>query len=198
MTLPEQTSVGFEELTAFLLEAAAADLLQAAPNLVKIIPELSPTLGFQQHSPHHAYDVFTHTAQVTAAVPPEPVLRWAALLHDIGKVPCFTRDENGRGHFKGHAEVSARMAEEILRRLHAPAALRENAVWLISHHMMVLQPEEDLLRRSLCRYGKERLEQLLYLQEADMKGKGTNEHEHSQRYPKLREILMKLDADKEA
>lgn len=198
MTLPEQASADFEELTAFLSEATAAELLQAAPVLAKIIPELSPMLGFRQYSPHHAYDVFTHTAQVTAAVPPEPVLRWAALLHDVGKVPCFTRDENGRGHFKGHAQVSARMADEILRRLHAPAALRENAVWLIDHHMAVLQPEEELLGKSLSRYGKERLEQLLYLQEADMKGKGTNEHEHSQRYPRLREMLMKLDADKEA
>ena len=120
MTLPEQTAADFEELTAFLLEAAVEDLLQAAPMLVRRIPELGPTLGFQQHSPHHAYDVFTHTAHVAAAVPPEPALRWAALLHDVGKVPCFTRDENGRGHFKGHAQVSARMAEEILRRLHAP------------------------------------------------------------------------------
>ena len=198
MTLPEQTAADFEELTAFLLEAAAEDLLQAAPMLVRRIPELGPTLGFCQHSPHHAYDVFTHTAQVTAAVPPEPTLRWAALLHDVGKVPCFTRDENGRGHFKGHAEVSARMAEEILRRLHAPGTLREDAVWLISHHMVLLQPEEDLLRSSLCRYGKERLMQLLELQEADMKGKGTNEHEHSRRYPRVRELLTELDADREA
>ena len=185
----------YQELSGFLLRAKVPDLLRFSPILARIIPELSPTLGFQQHSPHHAYDVFTHTAHVAAAVPPEPALRWAALLHDVGKVPCFTRDENGRGHFKGHAQVSARMAEEILRRLHAPAQLRETAVWLIDHHMTVLQPEEALLRRSLSRYGKERLELLLCLQEADMKGKGTNEHENSQRYPRLRQILQKLDAE---
>ena len=194
MTLPEQAPADFEELTAFLLEAALEDLLQAAPILARSIPELLPTLGFCQHSPHHAYDLFTHTAHVTAAVPPEPALRWAALLHDVGKVPCFTQDENGRGHFKGHAEVSARMAEQILRRLQAPGALREDAVWLIRQHMTALQPEKALLKASLCRYGKERLEQLLWLQEADMK----NEHEHSRRYPMLREMLMELDADKEA
>ena len=184
----------YQELSGFLLKAEVADLLRFAPILAQVIPELSPTLGFLQHSPHHAYDVFTHTAHVTAAVAPELSLRWAALLHDIGKVPCFSQDENGRGHFKGHAQVSAQMADAVLHRLHAPTQLRETAVWLIDHHMTVLQPEEAQLRRSLSRYGRERLELLLCLQEADMKGKGTREHENSQRYPHLREILSQLDA----
>ncbi|MGM9605327.1 MAG: CCA tRNA nucleotidyltransferase [Faecousia sp.] len=184
----------YEELSGFLLKARAEDLLRFAPILSQVIPELAPTVGFQQHSPHHAYDVFTHTAYVTGAVPPDLALRWAALLHDIGKVPCFTRDENGRGHFKGHAQVSARMADTILRRLRAPSAVREAAVWLIDHHMTVLQPEENLLRRSLSRYGRENLERLLCLQEADMKGKGTSEHENSDRYPRLRALLVQLDA----
>lgn len=183
----------FQELSGFLLKADVPDLLRFSPILAHILPELAPTVGFQQHSPHHAYDVFTHTAHVTGAAAPELSLRWAALLHDIGKVPCFSQDENGRGHFKGHAQVSAQMADTVLRRLHAPTELRERAVWLIDHHMTVLQPEEALLRRSLSRYGKERLELLLCLQEADMKGKGTDEHENSQRYPRLREILSQLE-----
>ena len=183
-------------LTAFLLKAATEDLLRFSPVLAQAIPELAPTLGFQQHSPHHAYDVFTHTAYVTGAVPAETALRWAALLHDIGKVPCFTRDETGRGHFGGHAQVSARMASVVLERLNAPEAVRQRAVWLIDHHMLVLLPEETLLAPILSRYGRERLEQLLLLQEADMKGKGTKEHENSLRYPKIREILDRLDPQK--
>ena len=183
-------------LTAFLLKAATEDLLRFSPVLAQAIPELAPTLGFQQHSPHHAYDVFTHTAYVTGAVPAETALRWAALLHDIGKVPCFTRDETGRGHFEGHAQVSARMASMVLERLNAPEAVRQRAVWLIDHHMLVLLPEETLLAPILSRYGRERLEQLLLLQEADMKGKGTKEHENSLRYPKIREILDRLESQK--
>ena len=46
------------------------------------------------------------------------------------------------------------MADAVLHRLHAPTQLRETAVWLIDHHMTVLQPEEALLRRSLSRYGR--------------------------------------------
>ena len=185
----------YEELSGFLVKAEAEDILRFAPILTQVIPELTPTVGFDQHSPHHAYDVFTHTAQVTGAVLPEIAPRWAALLHDIGKVPCFTQDENGRGHFKGHAQVSARMADEVLNRLRAPASLRETAVWLIDHHMTVLQPELPLVRRSLSRYGRERLELLLSLQEADMKGKGTSEHENSSRYPRIRALLAQLEQE---
>lgn len=183
-------------LTAFLLKASTEDLLRFAPVLAQAIPELAPTLGFQQHSPHHAYDVFTHTAYVTGAVPAETALRWAALLHDIGKVPCFTRDETGRGHFGGHAQVSARMAQTVLERLNAPEEVRQRAVWLIEHHMLVLLPDETLLSPLLARYGREKLEQLLLLQEADMKGKGTKEHENSLRHPKIREMLNRLDPPK--
>lgn len=184
----------YEELSGFLLKAGAEDLLRFAPILSQAIPELAPTVGFRQHSPHHAYDVFTHTAYVTAAVPADLALRWAALLHDIGKVPCFTRDETGRGHFKGHAQAGARMADTVLQRLRAPAGVREEAVWLIEHHMSVLQPEETMLRRWLSRYGREKLERMFCLQEADMRGKGTSEHEHSSRYPRLRALLEQLDA----
>ena len=184
----------YEELSGFLLKADVEDLLRFAPILSQVIPELAPTVGFRQHSPHHAYDVFTHTAYVTAAVPADLALRWAALLHDIGKVPCFTRDETGRGHFKGHAQAGAKMADTVLQRLRAPAGVREEAVWLIEHHMSVLQPEEATLRRWLSRYGRERLERLFCLQEADMRGKGTSEHEHSSRYPRLRALLEQLDA----
>ncbi len=185
----------YEELSSFLTRARTEDILRFAPILTQAIPELAPTIGFDQHSPHHAYDVFTHTAHVTGAVLPQTVLRWAALLHDIGKVPCFTQDETGRGHFKGHAQVGARMAGEVLTRLHAPASVRETAVWLIDHHMTVLQPELPLVRRSLSRYGRERLELLLSLQAADMKSKGTSEHENSSRYPRIRALLSQLEQE---
>ena len=119
--------------------------------------------------------MFTHTAMVVAAVPPELPLRWAALLHDIGKPPCFTLDENGRGHFLGHASVSAEMADGILRRLKAPTALRKRVVELIRLHMNPLEADRKLLRRRLCQYGPEGVRALLELQKADFGGKGVGE-----------------------
>ena len=162
----------FEELCGLLPFVTAEDLLRFGPILGQVIPELGATIGFQQHSPHHAYDVFTHTAHVVAGVSADLNRRWAALLHDIGKVPTFTRDETGRGHFYGHAPKSAEMADAILRRLKAPADLRESVVFLIEKHMLRLEPDKKLLRRRLAQYGWEKISDLLALQWADFTSKG--------------------------
>ena len=162
----------FAELNGLLPRVTAAELIRFAPVLAAVIPELEPMIGFDQRSPHHAYDVFTHTAYVVENVPPVLPLRWAALLHDVGKVPCFTQDETGRGHFKGHAAVGAEMAEGILQRLKAPRFLREQVVFLIGKHMTKLKPEKKYLCRCISQLGTETASQLLLLQEADMSSKG--------------------------
>lgn len=167
----------FSELCKLLPHVTAADLVRYAPVLTQIIPELTPTVGFQQHSPHHAYDVYTHTAHVVEATPPELTVRLAALLHDIGKPSVFSRDEDGRGHFYGHAKVGAEMADKILLRLKAPTALREQVVFLIGHHMTALVPEKKFLRHQLSQYGEDAVEQLLLLQKADFWSKGVEDEE---------------------
>lgn len=160
-----------EELLQLLCLTDAGFLCRLAPVLAEAIPELAPMIGFDQRSPHHAHDVFTHTALVVQGVPPEPELRLAALLHDVGKPACFTTDENGRGHFYGHAKVGAEMANEILLELKTPTQLREEVVWLIEHHMAFFQAERKAIRRLLCRHGKERLLKLNSLHRADLLGK---------------------------
>lgn len=162
----------FDELCKLLPLITAEDLITFAPVLTAVLPELGPTVGFQQCSPHHLYDVYTHTAHVVASAPKNLAVRWAALLHDVGKVPAFTQDENGRGHFYGHAEVSAQMADAVLLRLKAPTQLRQQVVFLIQHHMQTITSDRKLLRRLLSRYGEENLRLLLALQEADHCGKG--------------------------
>ncbi len=179
----------FEELCKFLLLAKAEDLLAFGPILAAAIPELEPLLGFDQRSPHHAYDLYTHVAHVVAGVPAELPLRWAALLHDIGKIPTFTQDATGRGHFYGHASVGADMADAVLRRLKAPTALREQAVTLIRQHMTRLTPDRKFLRRRISRLGWETLEQLLWLQQADMGSKGTGNREEQDVFPEIRLVL---------
>ena len=162
----------YDELSKLLLCARAGDLTTFAPILATAIPELAPTIDFDQRSTHHAYDVFTHTAYVVEGVPSVLPLRWAALLHDIGKPQTFSLDENGQGHFYGHAEISAEMADAILRRLKAPTELRENAAFLIEKHMTPLAPDKKLLRRRLSQSGQYRLQMLLQLQKADFFAKG--------------------------
>ena len=183
----------FEELCKLITAANAADLLRFAPVLAQAIPELAPTMGFDQHNSHHAFDVYTHIVHVVEGVPNSLALRWAALLHDVGKVPTFTLDEGGKGHFYGHAQESARMADAILRRLKAPTALRERVVFLIDQHMTVLTPERKLLRRRISRWGMEATRQLLALQRADFGGKGVAKG-HAD-FDAIAEMLDQLEAE---
>ena len=162
----------FDELCKLLPQITAADLQRFAPVLTAVIPELKPAVGFLQHTPHHAYDVFTHTALVVEGVEDDLILRWAALLHDSGKPGSFTQDSDGRGHFKGHAHLSAEIADDVLHRLKAPTALREAVVLLIKQHMTPLEPDKRILRRRLAQYGEETVQKMLALQKADFNGKG--------------------------
>ena len=162
----------FDELCKLLPLMEASDLLRYRDILTQAIPALKATASFDQHSRFHAYDIFTHTAHAVAATPRELTLRWAALLHDIGKPGCFTLDDAGEGHFYGHAQKSARMADEILQQLKAPTALRERVVLLIDKHMTPLQPDRKLLRRRLSQHGPEAVSQLLQLQKADYAATG--------------------------
>lgn len=165
----------YTELSKLLPLVTAQDLLHYAPIITQVIGELAPTVGFQQNSPHHAYDVYTHTAYTVEATPPELALRFAALLHDIGKPSTYTTDENGNGHFFDHAKAGAEIANQVLLRLKAPTSLRNQVVLLIGQHMTPFPADKKILRRRLGKLGDETVEQLLALQKADCSAKGVQE-----------------------
>ena len=185
----------FEELCKLLLCADANDLLRWAPIITQVIPELKPALGFDQHSVHHAFDLYTHIAHVTAATAPDLTLRWAALLHDVGKPGTFSLDEAGQGHFYGHAKVGAATADAILHRLKAPTALRERVVRLIELHMNRLQPDCKILRRWLSRFGEDTIDRLVSLQEADMGNKGTGKSKSCNDFDPIYQLLAEIRAE---
>ncbi len=185
----------FAELDRLLLQISAAQLLQFRQILTQPLPELGRCMDFDQHSPHHAYDVYTHSAHVVEHVPAEPALRWAALLHDVGKVNTFTMDEQGRGHFLGHAKESARLADEILHRLRSPKALRERVVQLIELHMTRIPPEKKAVRRWMGRLGADLLEDLLLLQEADMCSKGIDKPAELSQFVEIRRLVTQIQAE---
>ncbi len=132
-----------------------------------VLPEILPLRGFDQRNPHHCYDILEHSAAVCEAVPPEPVLRMAALLHDIGKPACFFLGEDGVGHFYGHAQRGAETADAILRRLRYDTAGRERITELVRRHDERIEPTEKGVLRALRRFGPEFFFQLLQLKRAD-------------------------------
>ena len=187
----------YAELCQILLLAKSEDLRTFCPILTQAVPELAPMVGFLQHNPHHAYDVYTHTAHVVEQMPQDLTLRWAALLHDTGKPQTFTLDETGHGHFYGHPEASRRMAHGVLTTLKAPTALREAVEMLVGNHMLLLTPDKKLLRKRIGKYGPELVEKLLTLQEGDFSAKGTGlpmPEDFSQTRKALQELLQEPPA----
>lgn len=186
----------FEELCRLVMCADAKALCRLAPILVQAVPALAPMVGFDQHSPHHSYDVFTHTAWVVQRVDRDLALKLAALFHDCAKPATFSMDSIGRGHFLNHAKLGAEMADQILLELKAPTALREEAVWLAGHHMSYFQPSRKSIRKMLSRHGKERLMKLLSLHRADLLGKDAEDITPAlARLDQIRELICQLEEE---
>ena len=170
--VPELRYVAWERITGEFLRllcspAAPRVLLEFPEAAVQILPELGPTVGFDQRNPHHCYDVYTHSVKTLANVPPDPALRLAALLHDVGKPPAFTLDEAGIGHFYGHPKISAMLSEKTLGRQRLDRATLERALTLIARHDLPVEPTRRWVGRWLSRLGETVFFDLMALKRAD-------------------------------
>lgn len=159
------------ELDKLLLGADVTRVLLAYPDVLGVaIPELLESVGFLQHSPYHRYSVWGHTAYAVGAAAEDPAVRLAMLLHDLGKPATFTRDQTGRGHFKGHAAVSAEMTKAILTRLRYPNKTVQSVTELVARHSDKIFNDAQI-RRLLAKYGTEWFFRQLEVRRADMRAK---------------------------
>ena len=144
------------------------------------LPESVPSIGCGQNS-HHAHDVWKHTLEVVGSSPADAAMRWAALLHDVGKPTAKFVDDAGSARFHGHEAIGVAMALKIFKRLKAPNALQDEALALIKHHGT--RPDgtwtDSACRRFLRRLAEDGLDWRRWaeLQLADQTGKGL-EDEH--------------------
>ncbi len=138
-----------------------------------LLPEVEATLDLKQEAGRHHKDVWEHTKLVVKQAVPRPAVRWAALLHDIGKVP--TRRFTDKGvHFHGHAEVGARMYDKIVRRVPFEDGMRRKIRFLIKHHLRSAQYEPEWTDSAIRRFDREmeeHLVDLLDLSRADITSK---------------------------
>ncbi len=172
----------YAELNKLLLGENAAETLLAFPDILGVpIPEILPCVGFDQCNRHHCFDVWGHTARSVGAVPPERALRWTMLFHDLGKPLCRTFDEQGVGHFYGHTAISARMAEDIMERLHFERALRERVRAQLTCFDDLFPPERAAVHREMALRGRETVGNLLLTKQADNAAKAPEGLERSQR-----------------
>jgi len=127
-----------DELCRILLSRfviPAFRMLHSTGLLHQTIPELEPSVGFEQNQ-FHDLDVFEHTLKVVENCPLDDLpMRLAALFHDIGKPATLSVDEDGMRHFYGHERVSDEVCGQVLTRLKFSndqiAAVRS----VVRHHM---------------------------------------------------------------
>jgi tRNA nucleotidyltransferase (CCA-adding enzyme) len=164
--------------------AKAIAFAEATGVLKHILPEVHATIGFDQKNKYHALQLNDHLRKVLnrAADRTEDLdVRWAALLHDIGKPASQWMDDEGWGHYykneKGegedHEDVGAHMAKAAMERLKFPNDRIERTQHLIQHHMFPKFDNEKGARKFLNRVGDEHAEPLLTLRDADAGGKGS-------------------------
>jgi poly(A) polymerase len=152
---------------------AALEWLHETRVMGLLFPELEATVDLVQESGRMHKDVWAHTKQVVRQTVGRPLVRWAALLHDIGKVPTRTFTPEGV-HFHGHAEVGARMFDRIHGRFAFSRDERQTIRFLIKHHLRTNQYSAQWTDSAVRRFHREmfaHMTDLLDLSRADITSK---------------------------
>jgi tRNA nucleotidyltransferase (CCA-adding enzyme) len=151
----------------------AFDVMRTSGILGVTCPELLEGVGMEQNK-WHSFDVWQHGMSCMDACAGDPILRVAALLHDVGKPRTRAFSDKTQDYtFYDHDKLGAEIAEPICTRLRFSNDERERIVGLVRHHLFHYDQWSDAaVRRWIRRVGKERIEDLYALNEADLKGKG--------------------------
>ncbi|MSP26806.1 MAG: HD domain-containing protein [Myxococcales bacterium] len=149
------------------------DALLECGALEALLPPVAGLVGFGDGEWRHK-DVWKHTKQVVGQATPKLEVRWAALLHDIGKVKTRSISADGQVHFFGHAEVGARMFDKLQKRmaLFTPdSALEREIRFLVLHHLRASHYSPSWTDSAVRRFAREMggyLEDLFCLSRADI------------------------------
>jgi len=147
----EEQRVALSQLLLGAQPARGLRLLQRTGMLPFLLPEVSALVDFHRSSRFHHKDIWQHSCQVVSQIIPREELRWAALLHDIGKVHTRSFTSDRRVHFLRHELLGALMFEGIAARFRFPKAQTSKIQALIAQHLraQLYQPQwtDSALRR---------------------------------------------------
>jgi tRNA nucleotidyltransferase (CCA-adding enzyme) len=150
-------------------------LLSETGLLRHVFPELTGAGGLDQGKPG-APSLLAHLIQTVDALPYDPYLRLAGLLHDIGKLSTKQMTKEGRVVFYGHEKESQKVAEKCFSRLKIDKKHTMNLIELIRMHMVSGEEVgKKAIRRWLGNYGQEWVRDLFALRRADSIASGLGE-----------------------
>lgn len=163
-------------------------------NLLKyILPELERCFGIQQEGPKHdrIYDIGGHSLLSLKHCPSEdPLVRFATLIHDIGKPDTHRIQADGNATFYGHDIVGGRIAQKVCERLRFSKKQTDKVVTLVKYHMFTVNEEQtdSAIRRFIKNIGLENIDDMMAVRIGDRLGGGT-ENAVSWRMKQLRERI---------
>jgi tRNA nucleotidyltransferase (CCA-adding enzyme) len=152
----------------------AFDVMLRTGILEVTCPELLQGVSMEQNK-WHGYDVWRHGLECMDACAGDPILRIAALLHDVGKPATRAWSDKTKDYtFYDHDRVGAEMASPIAERMRFSNEERERIVALVRHHLFHYSDEwtDAAVRRWLRRVSMDRVEDLYALNAADVRAKG--------------------------
>lgn len=160
----------YTELIKLLLGDNVENVLLEYKDVIAVImPEIVPTFTCEQNTKWHLYDVYTHCVKSVGVSPKIDYIRFAMLMHDIGKPGAKITDDNGTDHFYGHAKISKNISQEILKRLKVSTDFFNKTITLIDIHDEKIRKEPYIIKQWLNRLGEELIFDFVDVKIADMK-----------------------------
>lgn len=125
----------FDLMLASSKPSTALRYLSETRLLNYMLPELAIQVGYNQDSPYHELDLWEHSLKTVDLAPEDVEIRWAALLHDIGKPYVRTKNQRGYSNYVDHDIVGAELVWKLGKYLRWGNKRLENVYHLVKTHL---------------------------------------------------------------
>lgn len=187
-----------QEFNKLLLCEGAEKVLLDYPLVLSVfIPYIKATVGYDQQNPYHPYDIWTHIVKSVVSIKPDLTLRLAMFFHDLGKPLCEGIIEVKK-HFCDHAELSAEIARDTMKKLKYDNNTIDKVYNLVYYHDTKLLCEKTTVKRWLNNMGLKEFSQLLEVKRADAKAQNPLYIEDRLKiYDNIQNLIEKIVKNKE-